>query len=147
MDAAKVSAKGVNQPMKRTALAVCLLASVLLTVLPAIGQKQTKKPRILFTPPAFINGETFLNMSDADQTTYAMGLMDGFYASAFFGATDETVTNLSSCIQPMDSKQISAIFSKYVKDHPEQWHLPLSILAYNALNKACPGGLRVIANK
>jgi len=41
----------------------------------------------------------------------------------------------------MDSKQVLAIITKYVKDHPEVWHLPLSIEAFNALNAACPGGL------
>jgi hypothetical protein len=73
--------------------------------------------------------------------------MDGFYASVFFGATDETVANLNSCTKDMDSKQISAIITKYVKDHPESWHLPLSVEAYNALNTACPGGLQIIDAK
>jgi hypothetical protein len=47
----------------------------------------------------------------------------------------------------MDTKQVSAIITKYVKEHPEGWHLPLSAEAHSALNNACPGGLRVIEGK
>ncbi len=83
-------------------------------------------------------------MSEADRMLYTSGLMDGFFASALFGASGETVASLSSCTRDMDSKQVSAIITKYVKDHPESWHLPLSVEAYNALNAACPGMLKTI---
>src|SRR5580704_1658305 len=80
-----------------------------------------------------------VEMTDAARVFYTAGLMDGFYASALFGATDKTVANLHLCTKDMDSKQVSAIITKYVKDHPESWHLPLSVEGHNALNAACPG--------
>jgi hypothetical protein len=113
----------------------------------SVGAAQKQKPRILYAPPAFYKTETFVEMNDADRQVYTAGLIDGFFASAFFGASDETVANLNSCIKDMDTKQLSAIITKYAKDHPENWHLPLSVLAHSALDKACPGGLRVIDAK
>jgi hypothetical protein len=123
------------------------LALCFLCVLAVATHGQKQKPRVLFAPPHYFQAEAYVELSDSSREMYTMGLMDGFYMSAFFGASDETVANLSSCTKDMDSKQISAIITKYVKDHPENWHLPLSVEAYNALNKACPGGLRIIAPK
>jgi len=80
-------------------------------------------------------------MEETERITYVKGLMDGFYASGMFGAPDETMTKLDACTKGMDSKQLTAIILKHVKDHPETWHQPLSIEAYNALNGACPGVL------
>src|SRR5215831_13546259 len=122
--------------MKRTLLSILVL---LLLVVPVGGQKGNNKPRIILNPPSYFRAESFLELNEADQMMYTAGLMDGFYASTFFGATDETVSNLKSCTEKMDNKQISAIITKYVKDHPEEWHFALSALAHTALNNACPG--------
>src|ERR1700691_5492451 len=124
---------------------LCVLA-VLLAVLCAFtlaaqGQKEKKDQwRVIYAPPYFLKAGSFIELSEADRNLYTEGLMDGFFASAFFGASDATVENLHSCTKDMDSKQISAIITKYVKDHPEKWHHPLSAEADFALNAACPGG-------
>jgi hypothetical protein len=96
------------------------------------------------SPPYYYKAEDFTEMTDAARVFYTAGLMDGFYASVLFGATDKTVANLHLCTKDMDSKQVSAIITKYLKDHPESWHLPLSVEAHNALNAACPGVLKVV---
>ena len=77
-----------------------------------------------------------MELSEADRMWYTIGVMDGFYASSFFGASDATVAKLSSCTEDMDSKQLAAVITKYAEDHPETWHLPLSVEAHNALNAA-----------
>jgi hypothetical protein len=123
--------------------AVCALA--VLCVLAVAAQEQKGKKdfaRVLYAPPSFYKGESFIEMSEADRMLYTSGLMDGFFASTLFGATDETVATLTSCTKDMDSKQLSAIITKHVKDHPESWHVPLSIEAYNALSSACHGELK-----
>jgi hypothetical protein len=125
--------------------AICVFA--VLCVLAVVAQEQKEKqstPRIIYFPPYFLKAEGFVEMSEADRMLYTNGLMDGFFASAFFGASDKTVSNLTSCTKDMDSKQISAIITKYLNDHPESWHLPLSVDAFNALSAACPGGLRIV---
>ena len=133
--------KGVNQ-MKT--IFCCVL--VLLCVFAVAAQEQKGKrsqPRIINGPPYFYKAESFIELSEADRMLYTSGLMDGFFASALFGASDAAVASLHSCVKDMDSKQISAIITKYVKDHPESWHLSLSVEAHNALNAACQGGLRI----
>jgi len=104
------------------------------------GQEE-KKLRPIHTPARFCSAEKFLELDEAYRSMYVMGLMDGFYASAFFGGRGDTVEKLRLCTKDMDVKQVAAIITKYVKDHPEGWHLPLSIEAVNALNTTCPGGL------
>lgn len=106
------------------------------------GQKGKTPPRVFVSPQYFYKAGAFLEMGEADRTVYVTGLMDGFYASALFGASDETAASLISCTKGMDNKQLTAIVTKYVKDHPEYWHLALSVEAYNALNDACPGVLK-----
>src|SRR5207245_586754 len=101
-------------------------------------QKGKKSGRVINSPSYFYKAEGFIEMSEADRMLYTSGLMDGFFASALLGASDEAVASLSSCTRDMDIKQISAIITKYLKEHPESWHLPLSVEAHNALNEACP---------
>jgi hypothetical protein len=121
----------------------CIVA--LLCVLIVSAQEKTEKkssPRVLSSPVSFYKAEAFMEMSEGDRGLYTMGLMDGFFASAFLGANEKKVASLNACTQDMTAKQLSAIITKYVKDHPELWHLPLSVEAINALVGACPGGLK-----
>ena len=124
-----------------------LILCVLCLLVTGTQSRPQKQPRVVSAPSSYYKAEAFVELGEADREMYSAGLMDGFYASALFGASDETVNNLISCTKDMDSKQVTAIITKYVKDHPETWHLPLSADAHNALNKACPGGLRIIGAK
>jgi hypothetical protein len=102
-------------------------------------QAKTERP---FNPPAcFVTAKVFIALPEDDRVTYTTGLMDGFYAAEAFRADGAIVERLRLCTKPMDSKQITAIISKYIQAHPETWHLSASIETYNALNTACPGGL------
>lgn len=121
---------------------LCVLAVLCASALATDGQ-QVKEGRTYPTPTCYVKAGKFLELKEYEQVYYISGLMDGFYASAMFGASDETVGRLNSCAKEMDINQVTAIVSKYVKDHPKWWHLPLSVEAYNALDDACPGGLRV----
>lgn len=119
----------------------CIFA--ILCVLTTVAQEPKAKTNLqpINVPLNFYKAEEFTDLSEVARLSYTIGLMDGFLGSEVFGATDEKVKKLSSCIKEMDAKQITAIITKHVKEHPEVWHLPLSVEAYNALNTACPGGL------
>jgi hypothetical protein len=97
------------------------------------------------TPAHFKRAEDFAGMSEVDRMVYSSGLLDGFYASGLFGAQKDAINVLKICTKDMDNKQIAAIVLKHVKDHPEHWHWPLSVEAYNALSAACPGGLKSLS--
>jgi len=118
--------------------AFCVLA--ILSVLGVAAQEQKAKKntaRMIDSPSYLLKAEGFVEMSEADRMVYTSGLMDGFFASGIFGASHKTVAKLESCTKDMDSKQISAIITKYVNEHPESWHLALSVDAFNALSAAC----------
>ena len=120
-----------------------VLAFLCALAVAAQEQKEKKSaPRVFNSPTYIYKAEGFIEMGEAERIWYTSGLMDGFYGSAFFGASDEAVATLSSCTKDMDVKQVAAIITKYVKEHPESWHYPLSIEAHNALNAACTGGLK-----
>jgi hypothetical protein len=105
----------------------------------AICGTQAKSQRTYTIPTRFATAKVFIALPEDDRVTYTTGLMDGFYAAEMFRADGSVVERLAVCTKPMDSKQITAIITKYIQDHPESWHLPASVEAYNALNGACPG--------
>ena len=123
--------------MKAFFLVLCIFVIV------AQGQKEKKEYRRPYSPPHFYTAEEFIELDEPSRSLYASGLIDGFGGSALSGASDAAVRNFSSCIKEMTSKQIAAIIMKYVQEHPEAWHVPLSIQAYSALNQACAGGLQI----
>lgn len=106
----------------------------------SIGVESQNRSGII-TSRSYCKAECFIGMSEADRIMYTTGLMDGFYASPYFGGEDRLAENLSRCTKQMDTRQIAAIITKYVQDHPEYWHLALSAEAWNALSQACPGAL------
>lgn len=59
-------------------------------------------------------------------TGYVIGVVDSNNESAFLIPTDTSIG------------QIGAIVSKYLKDHPEKWNEPASILVITALKEAFP---------
>jgi hypothetical protein len=125
---------------------LCVLVLLSASAL-AMGGHQKKEGRTYPAPRCYVKAGKFLELGEFERVIYISGLSDGFYGSAMFGASDDTVDRLNSCTKEMDSKQVTAIVSKYVTDHPETWHLPLSVEAFNALNAACPGGLSVYSRK
>ena len=122
-------------PMK---IQACALAILFVMAVAVYAQKENVHQRSIKEPVHFCKAEDFLQMSDKDQELYASGLMDGFLAIGFFDAPDEDVAWVTSCARGMDSKQVSAIIAKYIKDHPEWWNRSVSGNAYFALVDACP---------
>jgi len=118
---------------------LCLFATFCMSALVMDGHQGKRETHVI--PTCYVKAGKFLELQQYERVYYISGLMDGFYATAIFGAGDETVGKLNSCTKDMDINQVTAIVSKYVKDHPETWHLPLSVEAYNAFNSACTGGL------
>jgi hypothetical protein len=110
----------------------------------AIATRGQKQPRVIYLPTYIYKAETFLDFDENNKIMYTSGIVDGFFASTFFGATDETVATLKACLKDMDTKQLAAILTKYVKDHPEAWQHPMSVESYNALGNACPGVLKTV---
>lgn len=120
---------------------LCVLVVLSGAMVPQDHGEKKGSLREIKAHPYYMKAERFIELSESDRAMYTMGLMDGFSAGGVFGAEEGILENLSECTKDMDVKQVSAIISKYVQDHPETWHLQLNIEAVNALEKACPNGL------
>ncbi|MFZ1157299.1 MAG: hypothetical protein WAO10_05950 [Candidatus Sulfotelmatobacter sp.] len=123
---------------------VLLCALVFLSGALMVPQDHAEKKsslREIKAHPYYMKAERFVELSEADRALYTMGLMDGFSAGGLFRAEEGMLERLSECTREMDAKQVSAIITKYVQEHPETWHLQLNVEAFNALEKACPAGL------
>ena len=101
------------------------------------GQKQKEKMQTIHTPAYLFKAQGFLQLNEEQRRIYASGLMDGFYGSALFGGNERTISDLKHCTIDMNSGQLTAIIEQYVQNHPERWHEPTSVEAYNALVNAC----------
>jgi hypothetical protein len=138
-----VIAFDATRKCNRMKACLCVFAVLCVSALVMDGHQVKREGRTYPTPTCYVKAGKFLELKEYERVYYISGLMDGFYASAIFGASDETVGRLNSCAKDMDINQVTAIVSKYVEDHPETWHLPLSVEGYNAFNNACTGGLSV----
>src|SRR5215471_18971446 len=118
-------------------LAFRIVAVLSLCAIATQGQKPAEKTLTIHTPAYFFKAEEFLQLSEEQRQFYTRGLMDGFYASAIFGADEKKISYINQCMTGMDSRQVTAIITDYLKGHPEGWHHPASLEAYSALHTAC----------
>src|ERR1035437_2629312 len=75
----------------------------------------------------FLTAEEFTQMGGQSQHDYAMGVVDGMLLAPLFGAPraqndGQNIGAFGDCITGMSSKQVAAIISKFVRDHPERWN-------------------------
>jgi len=92
---------------------------------------------VAYIKPGFLNGNNFRNKSNIGKLYYVMGVLDGLLAGQFLDTNDD-VDWLSGCLNEMSNEQVRAIVEKYLKNHPEEWHNPMSSLVFNSIIKSCP---------
>ena len=90
----------------------------------------------------FLTAEDFTLMNDQSQHDYAMGVVDGMLLAPLFGAPrawsdGQKIGAFGECITGMSSKQVAAIISKFVRDHPERWNESMHTVAFTAMTQAC----------
>jgi len=85
----------------------------------------------------FINGNQYLKRNKEERTFYAMGIIDGIFLSPLFGASRDKLSWLERCVEDMENYQVEAIISKYLENHPGEWHQNLHTLTLGAMKDAC----------
>lgn len=98
---------------------------------------------LLFPSQAFaMTGNTWNTMTKAVQSFYIAGVIDG-WREASISEEDlreggGKMTRMVACLSiGMPRSQIIAVVEKYMKDHPEAWHLEMSTLILLALSEMC----------
>jgi hypothetical protein len=86
------------------------------------------------------SAQDYLDFDGIQRASYVGGLVDGWLAAHLYAGTldGERVERFLECTQDMKLGQMTEIVTKYIKDHPETWHLHASVQAYAAFVKACP---------
>ncbi|MGH2567020.1 MAG: hypothetical protein ACRDGA_01685, partial [Bacteroidota bacterium] len=87
--------------------------------------------------PGLLKGEEFLNLNEANQAIYVMGVIDGFLASPVFGAENKYYSWLGNCLKDKTNTQISAMATKYLKNNPGMWDNEASLSIHTTLILAC----------
>jgi hypothetical protein len=86
----------------------------------------------------FGTGQDYIEMSADDKRVYAMGALNGMLVAPLLGARREDIAWLEACVPRMTDEQVAAILTKYIRERPGQWHLPLNILTFEAMKANCP---------
>jgi len=91
------------------------------------------------------SGNEWRGLSDFNRALYVAGVLDGWQAVRVTlppGAERyqfDQFGKLPSCAvgNGMTTGQTSAIVERYMKDHPDEWHLAMPFLIVKAVNSAC----------
>lgn len=96
----------------------------------------------IYIKNGFLTAEEFTHMNDQSQHDYAMGVVDGMLLAPLFGAPrawndGQKIGAFGDCVTGMSGKQVAAIMSKFVRDHPERWNESMHTVAFTAMTQAC----------
>ncbi|MFZ3210128.1 MAG: hypothetical protein WA188_01310 [Terriglobales bacterium] len=115
-----------------------LALAVLLLTIP-FNEQSAQSLKTKTVSNGFLKAREFLDLSEAEKTGFAWGFVDGLFVAPLLDAPDDGkfYVGLRSCAAEMQGTQVAAIIEKYIKDHPEDWHQQLHVVAFNALLKGC----------
>jgi fructose-specific phosphotransferase system IIC component len=85
----------------------------------------------------FQTGNGYNDLSVAERSGYAEGLVDGLLVSSVLTGSDSNLDMLNACIHGMTNKQVVAILDKYLRDNPKYRQEPMNMLALTALKETC----------
>ena len=114
-----------------------LLISVLLIAF--IPNYTPSQKETVYIGAGFLKGNDYLAMDAAEKRAYAMGAINGMLVAPLLGAPQEKARWFNDCTLKMNDEQVAAIITKYLRDNPAQWHLPMNLTSFNAMRLACPG--------
>jgi hypothetical protein len=115
--------------MKKLLTIILLLASI-----PVYAHLQQR----VSVSSGFLKGKDYLDFTTEEKRAYAMGVMNGMLVAPLLGAPEEKVAWLEKCTTEMTDEQIAAIITKYLNDHPGDWHRQMNVLSLNAMIATCP---------
>jgi len=85
-----------------------------------------------------LKGSEYRELSEGERASYSMGIVEGILLAPWFaGEQIPKIDFLHQCIVGMTNKQLSAIFDKYLNEHPEKWHKYMSFSVLGAMIETC----------
>lgn len=86
----------------------------------------------------FITGNHYQKLSTYEKEIYLTGVLDGSTSMLWGVGKLETREWLIKCTESKPLTQLMAIFDKYLKNNPENWHNTASSSFHWAIREACP---------
>jgi len=104
----------------------------------SVTAQESNKELFRSVPGGFGKASEYPNVSEQEKVSYARGFVNGLLVSSVIGAEENKVAGLYDCVKDMSGPQLAAIIDKYIKEHPEEWHLPLPLSSFNSIRALCP---------
>ena len=114
-----------------------LLLAAILLIACIPGYTNPQKGTALISD-GFMKGKDYLDMTANEKRAYAMGAINGMLVAPLFVAPKEKMAWLETCSVNMTDEQVAAILTKYIRDHPAEWHYGMNVLSFSAMIDACP---------
>ena len=102
------------------------------------GLSLSGEEKLYVVPEGFITGQEYINHSKIARVSYVMGLQDGLSMAMLLGGEYLKVKWWQSCAVGKTNYQLVAMFSKFLRDHPERWHEDAHTLYYSMMCKYHP---------
>ena len=113
-------------------------ASIVLAVMLALSVPAWAARPVTIHEGFLLTGQGYLGLSEVEKSAYAMGIIDGMLLAPLFGAPDDgKVSKLGRCATGMTNEQVAAIIAKLIKEHPEEWHMPIHLQVFKKLHSIC----------
>jgi hypothetical protein len=82
----------------------------------------------------FVDGNKYNTFSEHERLLYLQGLIDGLF---LYQGGESARNSLRACTIQKPLGQLEAIYEKYLKEHPEDWHKPASVLFWISIHSTC----------
>ena len=119
--------------LSRFLWAVCTLLGVAFAL--PLGSSEDED--LLKALSTFTKGADVMEMPEAQQETYVIGVFDGLMVRSL--DRELKWRWVQECVGDWDSRQLAAVTRKYLEEHPEDWHFAGGLLVFAALNEVCEG--------
>jgi len=115
--------------MKKKTVLFLVLMLLFLALLTNYSQGEEKE-----LIAGYVNGNDYLKRSEEFKRAYVMGLIDMLFNETWF-YNSEDYSELNEATNDIGTRQIQAIFDRFLEEHPETWHLSAASLFREAMRE------------
>ncbi|MDA1101766.1 MAG: hypothetical protein O2967_22630 [Proteobacteria bacterium] len=112
-----------------------IAAAILLSSAISVSHAQSEPDPAAVRSWQLLSGQDYLELAEYDREVYVTGVSDAYNWS--FVAGFQRMKWLVPCVHGRQAEQLSAMFSKWLRENPERWHEPAAKLFPFAMFTAC----------
>ncbi|TVZ37629.1 hypothetical protein P886_0189 [Alteromonadaceae bacterium 2753L.S.0a.02] len=85
----------------------------------------------------YVTSAKYLSLDQQKRQSYLAGYLGGTFVSPMYGADEDRIKSLKSCISKKDIEHLDKIISTYISNNPKTYAEGFHIVAFRVLNKVC----------